>query len=49
MGDVVSNLEEARQWFLENSTGSLVCIKGEESKICKSYPEAVEYYEEKEN
>lgn len=41
----VNNLEEARDWFLENSGGDLICVKGLESKSCSSYPEAKQFFE----
>lgn len=44
---VVSTKEEAMEWFLSNSSGSIICKnkKGEE-KECFSYPEACCFLDE---
>lgn len=38
-------LADARDFFLQNSEGSVRCIKGDETKICNTFPEAAEWYE----
>ena len=44
--DRVSSLSQAKEWFLENSSGDLECvvIHGGYSEICKCYPDAVSWY-----
>lgn len=45
--NTANNLKEAENFFLTNSKDNLICIKGEEKKECKCYPEALEFFEEK--
>ena len=40
----VYNLYQAMNFFLENSSGSCICVKNEIEKECKSYPEAIEFF-----
>jgi hypothetical protein len=43
---VVYNLEDAMKFFLENSSGSVMCVDGEaREQECFSYPEAKKFYE----
>jgi|GEM_PF-6389687 len=41
---VVKSLEEAKEFFLNNSSGSCLGIKGEIKKELNSYPEAKEFF-----
>lgn len=41
----VNSLEEARDWFLENSSGNVMCVKGAEQRECNCYPDAKAFYE----
>lgn len=43
----VYTLEEACNWFLNNSRGSIICIKDTEEIECNSYPKAEKFYQEK--
>lgn len=45
----VYNLKEAMIFFLENSSGSIICVKGNQEKKCTSYPEAEEFFNSKNN
>lgn len=38
------SLEQAREFFLNNHTGSVTCIQGDRRKLCRSYPEAVAFF-----
>jgi len=40
----VNSLEEAREWFLKNSSGVVICVSGDREQECRSYPEAVAFY-----
>lgn len=41
----VYTLEEAKGFFLSNSSGSVICINdGGLEKVCSCYPKAVEFY-----
>ena len=40
----VYSLDEARDFFLRNSSESVVCVKTREEKECKCYPEAQEFF-----
>lgn len=42
----VQSLSEARDWFLQNSLGSVWCIKGDQQRECYCYPEARDFYDE---
>lgn len=45
MGDTVHSLDEAMTWFLQNSGGSVLCIREDGTeKDCISYPEAESFY-----
>lgn len=40
-----NNTNEAMQFFMSNSEGSVKCVKEDGSeKVCDSYPEAVEFF-----
>lgn len=38
------NIEEARNFFLENSSGRLVCVSGRSRTIVNTYPDAVKWF-----
>lgn len=38
------SIEEAMNFFLNNSSGSVTCIKNEDKKVCNCYPDAVEFF-----
>lgn len=38
------SLEQARQFFLNHHTGSVTCVQGDRRKLCRSYPEAVAFF-----
>ena len=40
----VNSIEDAEEWFMSNASGEVNCIKGNENKICGSYPEAVRFF-----
>ncbi len=41
----VYSLEEAMNWFLNNSSGNITCVRKDgESQECSSYPEAKKFY-----
>ena len=46
--ETVYSLVEAQEWFLNHSSGSVICYKGTEmagvSKVCSNYQEAVQFY-----
>ena len=42
--DTVNNIEEAMDWFINNSSGEVKCIKGTEEMVCESYPDAEKFY-----
>jgi hypothetical protein len=47
----VYTLDEAMQWFLENSTGTVMCVKkdgagSDAGKECSSYADAKSFYEQ---
>jgi hypothetical protein len=41
---MVYSLSEAMNWFLSNSSGTVICVKGEEQKECSCYPDAEAFY-----
>lgn len=41
----VFSLSDAMNWFLENSSGSIVCVKNVEKCECNSYPEAKSFFQ----
>lgn len=41
----VFSLDEARDWFLSHSSGSVMCVKGDEQRECNCYPDAKAFYE----
>jgi len=44
----VYSLNEAMQWFLENASGSIVCVRFDGTeKECISYLEATTFYGER--
>ena len=38
------SLDQARQFFLNHHTGSVTCVQGDRRKLCRSYPEAVAFF-----
>tara|TARA_B100001778_G_scaffold334952_2_gene349540 strand:- start:41246 stop:41389 length:144 start_codon:yes stop_codon:yes gene_type:complete len=42
----VTSIDEARNWFLSNSSGSVTCKHGEHERVCESYIEAEEFFKE---
>lgn len=36
----VYNIDEAMKWFLENSEGGVICVKGESEKVANDFPTA---------
>ena len=42
--DTVATLEQARDFFIENSSGSVLCVYYDKKKICTSYLEAEEFF-----
>lgn len=45
----INNIIEAEQWFLKNSSGGVMCYKGEKSCYCNTFLEAQKYYEKENN
>lgn len=43
-----NTLDEARDFFLSNSSGNITCIKGTRQKECTSFPEAENFYNDRE-
>jgi hypothetical protein len=41
---MVKSLDEAMEWFLVNSSGTLICHNGSAQKAINSYPEAVDFF-----
>ena len=41
-----TSLEEARSFFLSNSSGSIICKKNDQEKECDCYPDAEEFYKD---
>ncbi len=44
--DNVGSLEEATDWFLKHSQGSVICWNGGKPKVCDNYPQAEIFYTE---
>ena len=42
---IVRTIEEAMGFFLSNSSGSVICKKGNEEKECDCFPDAKEFFE----
>lgn len=40
----VYSLQEAMDWFLSHSEGSVLCCNGFDDCVCNSYPEAEKFY-----
>lgn len=40
----VYSLSEAAKFFLENSSGACICVKGVIEKECNCYPDAAQFY-----
>ena len=40
----VYSLAEAIDWFLNNATGSLICVRGGDEQVCHTADEAKEFY-----
>ncbi len=47
--DKANSLEGAMNFFLENSSGTLLCMKEGENMECSTYPEAQKFFEDKDN
>lgn len=45
MQEQVHTLKEAADWFCSHSTGSVLCVKGDQKKVCWSYPEAKRFFQ----
>lgn len=46
MEPTAHTLEEAMNWFLENSSGCVTCVRANGwKKVCYSFPEAREFFE----
>lgn len=43
----IFSLDDAMNWFLKNSTGSIICVKDGEKQTCNDYPEARKFFESK--
>ena len=41
----ITTLAQARDWFLNNSGGGVICISHEREIECYSYPEAEEFFQ----
>jgi hypothetical protein len=41
---VVYSLEEARDFFIENLTGNVICKDGDREREVNCYPDAVRFY-----
>lgn len=49
MGDVMEKVysdSEAMQWFLENHSGSVICVSGDVEKTVNCYGEANKFFRE---
>jgi len=46
---MVSSLKEAEKFFLNNSSGEILCTKNGKEKACGIYSEAKSFFEEDEN
>ena len=46
MMEVILNLEEARDWFIEHSTGSVTCKDGDREQVVDCFPEAEKFFAE---
>jgi len=44
MNNIARNINEAEKFFLENSSGSCICVDGSRKGIAKTYPEAVSFF-----
>lgn len=43
----VHSIEEAMSWFLNNSSGTVTCVRKDgKTKECNSYPEAEAFFKE---
>lgn len=42
---VVNNINEAMNFFLSNSSGSVLCKKNGTQKECNCFPDAKEFFE----
>lgn len=40
----VYSLDEAREWFEENASGNVICVKDGEEQECDCYPAAIKFY-----
>lgn len=40
----VNSIEEAADWFLSHSSGSVMCCDGERERVCNCYPDAKAFY-----
>ena len=44
----VKSLKEAEQWFLNNHSGSIMCVSCSDSREVNSYPQACKFFKEQE-
>jgi DnaJ-class molecular chaperone len=42
--DIVCNLAEAKCWFLDNSSGSVLCVRNGEEKTVSAFPDAKAFF-----
>ena len=43
--DKVHNIEQASEWFIYHSTGSVLCIRLDGNQmVCSSFPQAVNFF-----
>lgn len=44
---IVFSLEEAKEWFLNNSSGVVKCVDQarDREQVCRTFPEAKAFYE----
>jgi len=40
----VYSIQEAMNWFLAHSSGSVICVRDGQEQVCTSYPEAEAFY-----
>jgi hypothetical protein len=46
---MVYSIDEAMEWFLSHSSGTVLCVRKDgQQKECSSFPEARAFFEEKE-
>lgn len=42
--DKVNNLSQAKEWFLNNHSGGVICFYGKKEQVCISYKEAEDFF-----